>query len=71
MLTLSKQFGSVSDILSEARRIAHLTGHDVDFEFNGVWCNVGGCYMGTPDERTDIRRIIEAVKMQQKDKLYL
>ncbi len=71
MLTLSKQFGSVGEILSEARRIARLTEHDVEFEFNGVWCNVGTCYMGTPNQRTDIQRILHAVQIQQTDILYL
>jgi hypothetical protein len=71
MLTLSKQFGSVDEILSEARRIAQVTEHDVEFEFNGVWCNVSTCYMGTPNQRIDIQRIIHAVKIQQTDILYL
>ncbi len=71
MLTLSKQFGDVGSILDEARRIAQLTEHDVEFTFNGVLCNVGTCYMGTPNKVTDIQRILEAVKLQQTDTLYL
>ena len=71
MLTLSKQFGDVGSILDEARRIAKLTEHDVEFTFNGITINVGVCYMGLPDRTTDIARILDAVKFQQKNTLYL
>ncbi len=71
MLTLTNHFGTASSILEEARRIADLTDHSVEFVFNGVKVNVGVNYMGRPDPHTDVSRILDAVRNQQTDTLYL
>lgn len=71
MLTLTNHFGTASSILEEARRIVELTDHSVEFIFNGVKVNVGVWYMGRPNHSTDVSRILEAVKSQQTDTLYL
>lgn len=71
MLTLHVGSGHVSSILSEARSIAAVTKHSVEFKFNGVVVNVASTYFGEPNPLEDISKILEAVKFEQKDTLYL
>ena len=71
MLTLHVYSGHVSSILSEARSIAAVTNHSVEFKFNGVLVIVAAKYFGEPNPSEDIRKILEAVSLQQKYTLYL
>lgn len=70
MLTMSKQFGSVADILIEAMNIAKMTGHSIEFEFNGVWVNVPP-NTDKSELFESVRTIIRMVNSATKHKVYL
>lgn len=70
MLTLSKQFGTIFDILKEAKSIAKLTQHSVEFEFNGVIVNVAANYLSEASPSAEASKIMHAVRTSQQ-RVYL
>jgi hypothetical protein len=66
MLTMSKTFGHIFHILKEAKTIASLTNHVVEFEFNGVLVRVESHCISEESLSEECSRISAAVRNRQK-----